>query len=315
MKIAVMGTGGVGGYFGGLLARDNGRQEHEVTFIARGAHMAAINENGLRVESQLDGDFNAPGTATDEPASAGFQDLVLFTVKMYHNAPAIEAVRPMIGPDTVVLTLQNGIDNGSQLAEALGAGPVMIGSVYMEGRIKEPGTVTQGGPGLAVFGELDPGITSRGERLLKIFQDAGWRVDLAENMPGMLWKKFAYIAGSAAVNAATNTGYEEMRTIPETRELVRATIEEALSVGRALGAPIMEDSLDWAMTSLDNFPAQGRASLAKDFQEGNPVELDGLTGAVIRLGKQAGVPTPLNAALYAVLKPWALRIESSIEKK
>lgn len=305
MKIAVMGTGGVGGYFGGLLAR----HDHQVTFIARGAHLAAIKEKGLKVESQLDGEFTAPGTATDDAASAGIQDLVLFTVKMYHNAAAIETIRPMVGPDTVILTLQNGIDNGDQLAEAFGPDPVMIGSVYMEGRIKEPGVVTQGGPGTAVFGELHPEITSRGERFLKIFQDARWRVDLAENMPGMLWKKFAYIAGSAAVNAATNTGYEEMRSIPETRELVRATIEEALSVGRALGAPIMEDSLDWAMTNMDNFPAQGRASLAKDFQEGSPVELDGLTGAVIRLGKIAGVPTPLNAALYAVLKPWALRIE------
>ncbi len=184
MKIAVMGTGGVGGYFGGLLAR----KEHQVTYIARGAHLAAINANGLRVESQLDGDFTAPGTATDAMGSAGIQDLVLFTVKMYHNAAAIETVRPMVGPDTVVLTLQNGIDNGDQLAEAFGLGPVMIGSVYMEGRIKEPGVVTQGGPGLAVFGELEPGITPRGERLLKIFQEAGWRVDLAENMPGMLWK-------------------------------------------------------------------------------------------------------------------------------
>ena len=311
MKIAVMGTGGVGGYFGGLLARQDG---HQVTFIARGVHMAAINEKGLRVESQLDGDFTAPGTATDDPASAGIQDLVLFTVKMYHNAPAIEAVRPMVGPDTVVLTLQNGIDNGDQLSEAFGPGPVMIGSVYMEGRVREPGVVTQGGPGTAVFGELEPGVTPRAETLLKVFQDAGWRVDLAENMPGMLWKKFAYIAGSAAVNAATNTGYQEMRSIPETRELVRATIEEALSVGRALGAPIIEDSLDWAMTTMDSFPAEGRASLAKDFQEGNPVELDGLTGAVIRLGKKAGVPTPLNNALYAVLKPWALRIENSRER-
>jgi 2-dehydropantoate 2-reductase len=312
MKIAVMGTGGVGGYFGGLLAR----KDHQVTFIARGAHQAAINKNGLRVESQLDGDFTAPGTATDDASSAGVQDLVLFTVKMYHNASAIETVRPMVGPDTVLLTLQNGIDNGDELAEAFGPGPgstqspVMIGSVYMEGRIQVPGVVTQRGPGMAVFGEMAPGITPRGERLLKVFQDAGWRVDLAENMPGMQWRKFAYIAGSAAVNAATDTGYGEMRSIPETRELIRATVEEALAVGRALGAPIIEDSLDWAMTSLDNFPAEGRASLAKDFQEGNPVELDGLTGAVIRLGKKAGVPTPLNDALYAVLKPWALRIQS-----
>jgi len=307
MKIAVMGTGGVGGYFGGLLARKG----HHVTYIARGAHMSAINAMGLRVESQLDGRFSAPGKAMDRPAPAGFQDLILFTVKMYHNASAIDTIRPLVGPNTVVLTLQNGIDNGDQLAEVFGRGPVMIGSVYMEGRIKEPGVVTQGGPGMAVFGEMEPGVTPRGQGLLKEFQDAGWRVNLADNMPGMLWKKFAYIAGSAAVNAATDTGYAEMRTIPETRELVRATIEEALTVGRTLGSPIMEDSIDWAMTSLDNFPAEGRASLAKDFQEGRPVELDGLTGAVIRLGKRAGVPTPLNEALYAVLKPWALRIENS----
>ena len=307
MKIAVMGTGGVGGYFGGLLARKG----HKVTYIARGDHMSAINAMGLRVESQLDGEFSAPGKAIDRPTPTGFQDLILFTVKMYHNASAIDTIRPLVGPNTVVLTLQNGIDNGEQLAEAFGHGPVMIGSVYMEGRIKEPGVVTQGGPGMAVFGEMEPGITARGQDLLKEFQDAGWRVNLADNMPGMLWKKFAYIAGSAAVNAATDTGYAEMRTIPETRELVRATIEEALTVGRTLGSPIMEDSMDWAMTSLDNFPAEGRASLAKDFQEGRPVELDGLTGAVIRLGKRAGVPTPLNEALYAVLKPWALRIENS----
>ena len=307
MKIAVMGTGGVGGYFGGLLARKG----HQVTYIARGAHMSAINGSGLRVESQLDGEFSAPGKAMDRPAPAGFQDLILFTVKMYHNASAIDTIRPLVGPNTVVLTLQNGIDNGDQLSEAFGNSLVMIGSVYMEGRIKEPGVVTQGGPGLAVFGEMEPGITPRGQRLLNEFQEAGWRVNLADNMPGMLWKKFAYIAGSAAVNAATDTGYAEMRTIPETRELVRATIEEALSVGRALGSPIMEDSMEWAMTSLDNFPAQGRASLAKDFQEGRPVELDGLTGAVIRLGKRARVPTPLNAALYDILKPWALRIGDS----
>ena len=279
MKIAVMGTGGVGGYFGGLLARKG----HQVTYIARGAHMSAINGLGLRVESQLDGEFSAPGKAMDRPAPAGFQDLILFTVKMYHNASAIDTIRPLVGPNTVVLTLQNGIDNGDQLSEAFGHDLVMIGSVYMEGRIKEPGVVTQGGPGMAVFGEMEPGITPRGQRLLNEFQDAGWRVNLADNMPGMLWKKFAYIAGSAAVNAATDTGYAEMRTIPETRELVRATIEEALSVGRALGSPIMEDSMEWAMTSLDNFPAQGRASLAKDFQEGRPQRARSRTGHTVRL--------------------------------
>ena len=308
MKVAVMGTGGVGGYFGALLARGG----HEVTFIARGPHLKAIQERGLRVESQLDGDFTASGAATGDTSTPGVQDLVLFTVKMHQNQQAIPAVMPLMGPGTVVLTLQNGIDNGDELTKVLGQEPVMIGSVYMEGRIKAPGVVTQGGPGRAVFGELDPGLTARGKSLLVEFEKAGWRVELAENMPGMLWKKFAYIVGSAGVNAATNTDYGEMRSVPETRDLIKGAISECLAVGRALGAPVMEDSLEWAMTALDNFPETGRASLAKDFQEGNPVELEGLNGAAVRLGKQAGVPTPLNDAIYGILKPWALRIEEGL---
>ncbi len=306
MKVGIMGTGGVGGYFGGLLARDG----HEATFVARGPHLAAIQASGLRIDSTNDGTFVASGLAVDDTNGCGAQDLVLFYVKMYHNAQAIEACRPMVGPDTVVLTLQNGIDNGDQLAEVFGADRVMIGSAYMEGRISEPGVVSQGGPGTANFGEMQPALTQRGPDLLQMFQHAGWRVELQENMPGMLWKKFAYIAGSAAVNAAIyNSVYEEMRTVPETRALIQGAIEEALTVGRARGVPVMEDSLDWAMRSLDRFPAQGRASLAKDFLDGRQVELEGLTGTLVRMGREAGVPTPINDGLYAILKPWANRIE------
>jgi 2-dehydropantoate 2-reductase len=245
----------------------------------------------------------------------GVQDLVLFTVKMYDNASALTATRPLVGPDTVLLTLQNGIDNGEQLVQAFAAEQVMIGSAYMEGRITEPGVIMQAGPGAAVFGELTPGITPRGQRLLHVFQEAGWRVELQENMPGMLWKKFAYIAGSAAVCAATNCDYAEMRSIPETREIIRQAIEEVLAVGRARGAPILEDSLTWSMTALDQFPGQGRASLAKDFLAGNQVELEGITGVVIRLAREVGVPVPINATLYGILKPWAVRIAAQRESQ
>ena len=184
MKVAVMGAGGVGGYFGGLLARAG----HDVTFVARGSHLAAIRERGLRVESANDGTFTASGAALEDTSGAGFHDLVLFNVMMYHNPQAIESARPLMGPDSVALTLQNGIDNGDQLAEAFGASRVMIGSAYMEGRIAEPGVVTQGGPGTANFGELQPGITSRGRQLFEAFKEAAWRVELQDNMPGMLWK-------------------------------------------------------------------------------------------------------------------------------
>jgi 2-dehydropantoate 2-reductase len=188
----------------------------------------------------------------------------------------------------------------------------MIGSVYLEGRIKGPGVVTQGGPGAGDFGELKPGITERGQKLLSVFKEAGWRIQLQENMMGMLWKKFAYLSASAGMCAASGATFGEMRSIPETREVIRRAIEEALAVGRASGAPIMDDTLEWGLNALDNFPAQGMSSLAKDFMEGRPVELEGLTGTVVRLGRQAGVPTPINDAIYAVLKPRAQRIEAAL---
>jgi len=274
----------------------------------------AIKANGLRVESANDGNFTVPGNAVEDTSQAGPQDLVLFAVKMYHNSAAIEAVKPMLGPHSLVLTLQNGIDNGQQLVEAFGREQVLIGSCYLEGRIREPGVVTQGGPGRASFGELEPGITERCRKLLAVFQEANWRVDLEENMPGMLWKKFSYLAGSAAVGAATRTLFGEMRTIPETRAIIQGAIEEILEVGRASGAPIMEDSLEWCLTSLDNFPATGMSSLGKDFLEGRPVELDGLTGAAVRMGREYRVPTPINDTLYGILKPWALRIEQELSQ-
>ena len=304
MRIAVMGTGGVGGYFGALLARAG----HEVTFVARGAHLAAIQQRGLRIDSTLDGTFTVQGQAVDDTSQVGPQDLVLFTVKMYDNAAAIAATRPLVGNETIVLTLQNGIDNGEQLVTAFGAAQVMIGAAYMEGRVQEPGVITQGGPGAAAFGECIPGTTPRAQRLLHVFREAGWRVELYENMPGMLWKKFAYIAGSAAVCAATHCDYQEMRSIPETRAIIQGAIDEVLTVGRAHGAPILEDSLTWAMTALDQFPGSGRSSLAKDFLAGNRVELEGITGTVVRMARDVGVSTPINDTLYAILKPWALRI-------
>ena len=311
MKIAVMGAGGVGGYFGGLLARGG----HDVTFIARGQHLDAIRGNGLKVISTNDGEFTVRCGATADPAAAGEHELVIFAVKMYDNEHTMRLIQPLVGPATTVLTLQNGIDNGDLLADIFGPERVMIGSAYLEGRIDSPGVVTQGGPGAASFGERTPGITERGEMLLSVFQQAGWRVELLENMTGMLWKKFAYLSGSAGVCAASGCTYGELRSIPETREVIRTAIAEALAVGEAAGAPLEPNSLEWSMSALDNFPATGMASLAKDFADGRPVELEGLTGTVIRMGRQNNVPTPMNDAIYAVLKPRANRIEAEQDRR
>ena len=304
MKIAVMGSGGVGGYFGGLLARN----DLDVTFIARGEHLKAIQDNGLQINSQNDGVFTVHNPATDNPSDLTKQDLILFTVKMFDNTPAIESIKPIVGDQTTILTLQNGVSNGYDLAEVFGNERVMIGTAMLEGRISEPGVVTQGGPGAAHFGEMYQGISERGEQLLSLFQASNWKVELQENMLDTLWKKFAYLSACASTCTASNSSMGEMRSVPETRNLILSAISEGFEVGRAYGAPIADDAMDWAISALDNFPYSGKSSMAKDFAENRSVELEGLTGTVIKMGKRLNIETPINDMLYAVLKPWAERI-------
>ncbi|MCH7800536.1 MAG: 2-dehydropantoate 2-reductase [Chloroflexi bacterium] len=308
MKIAVMGAGGVGGYFGGLLARAG----MDVTFIARGPHMEAINREGLTVESGLKGQFNVSAKATNDTVSVGHVDLVIYTVKMYHNPEAIETVRPMVGPDTVVLTLQNGIDNGDQLSAAFGKEHVMVGMAVVQARIERPGVVAQlGHLGSVTFGEIDGGITPRGEKLLELFEEGDWSVELADNAMRALWRKFIYLTGAAGVNAATQITYGEMRTLHETRTLIINAWREIVDVARAKGADVGDDIIEWCESSLDSFAADGMTSLGNDFRAGRPVELEGLTGTVVRLGAEVGVPTPIHSTIYALLKPAALRFEAS----
>ena len=296
--------------FGGLLARAGSQRDFHRS-EARTWRLSGAT--GCGVESGNDGIFTVPGKATDDPASVGHQELVLFTVKMYDNDDAIRAIGPMVGPGYHRADAAKRHRQWRAVGEGLrNADRVMIGSAYLEGRISEPGVVSQGGPGAASFGERTTGITQRGERLYAVFREAGWRVDLLENMTGMLWKKFAYLSGSAGVCAASGCAYGELRSVPETRAAIQSAIAEALAVGEASGAPLEPDSLEWSMNALDNSPATGMASLAKDFAEGRPVELEGLTGTVIRMGRELGVSTPVTDALYAVLKPRANRIEAEL---
>lgn len=312
MKIAVMGAGGVGGYFGGLLARAG----EDVTFIARGAHLEAIKERGLRVVSDLSGEFIAGSQATADPTDVGHTDLVLYTVKMYHNDEAIPFIAPLVGDNTVVLTVQNGVDNGDRLVEAYGEEHVMVGMVAVQARIRQPGVIEQLGQfGMAAFGEVRGGITDRGRRLYDVFKNGGWNVELSDNAMGVVWRKYLFLASAAGVNAITQLPYSEMRTIPETRNLIHESCAEILAVGKARGAPVDDSMVEWAMTQLDNFPPDGMSSLAKDFRDGNRVELEGLLGTVVRMGREVGVPTPINGAIYALLKPAAMRIEADLGAK
>jgi 2-dehydropantoate 2-reductase len=275
--------------------------------------MEAMNRDGLTVESGLKGRFNVSAKATDDTASIGPVDLVIYTVKMYHNPGAIETIRPLVGPGTVILTLQNGIDNGDQLSVAFGKDRVMVGMAVVQARIEKPGVVAQLGKlGSVTFGEIDGGITPRGEELLKLFEKADWSVELTDNAMRALWRKFIYLTGSAEVNAATQITYGEMRTLPETRALIIDAWREIAEVARATGADIGDDIIEWCQSSLDSFAADGMTSLGNDFRAGRPVELDGLTGTVVKLGAEVGVATPIHSTIYALLKPAALRIESNL---
>ncbi len=305
MKIAVMGTGGVGGYFGGMLARAN----EDVTFIARGPHLDAIRQHGLKVSSDLSGEFTIHPSATHDPKQVGHVDLVIYTVKMYHNDEAILTIAPMVGPDTTILTIQNGIDNGDRLSEKYPDAQVMIGSAFVQARIVGPGAIAQQGQlGRIVFGEMTPGVTDIGKQMLEVFEGAGWSVELSVNAQAVVWQKFIYLAGSASVNALSRTAYGEMRTVPSTRNLLEGAFAEAAAIASSRGIEFEADPVERSMELLDGFPAEGRASLAKDFDAGNLMELDGLTGTIVRLGRELGIPTPLNEALYAMLEPGATKI-------
>ena len=237
-------------------------------------------------------------------------DIVLYTVKMHQNEEAIWMAVPMVGPDTVVLTLQTGIDNGDRLAVALGQSHVMIGIALMQTRIGGPGVIEElGQVGRIVFGEVAPDLTPRVENLLEQFRTDGWNAELADDALGALWQKFVYLTASASVNAVTQIEFGEMQTVPETRDLLERQSHEIIDVGKAHGAPIDEDIMEWCMSSLDGFRGDGMASLANDFWLRRRVELEGLTGTVVRLGLEARVPTPIHRTIYALLKPAANTIE------
>ncbi len=299
MKIAVMGSGGIGGYFGGLLARAG----EDVTFIARGAHLEAIRRHGLRVNS-VAGDFHVQARATDDPRSVGRADLVLFCVKGYDTEAAGVQIRPLVGHASVVLCLLNGVDNVQKLAAILGEGPVMAGVVHILSTISAPGVISQtGGPRSLRFGELDGRVTARAERILAVLKGAGINAEVSSQIQVDLWEKFLFICAQGGVTALTGLGIGEILACPETAALYRGVMEEVAAVARARGVPLPADAVDRAIAFARGLQPGMRSSLAHDLRQGNRLELETLSGCVVRYGRGAGVPTPLNFAIYASLKP------------
>jgi 2-dehydropantoate 2-reductase len=306
MRILVMGTGGLGGYFGGLLQRAG----EEVVFVARGAHLRALQGDGLRVRSP-DGDFSLPVRATDRPDGAGPVDLVLFTVKMYDLDEAGTAIRPAVGPQTAVLCLQNGVEAESRLGSLVGAERILGGVTYVSAVIEAPGVIRHTGlPGDITFGEMAGGITPRVRRIEASLRRAGVTTTVTEDIARALWEKFVFISAMAGMTAVTRAPMGEIFEHAESRAMFRGLMEEAVAVGRARGLAL-EEAVDRHVAYVEERVRGSeydmRASLYHDLAAGRRIELDALSGAVVRLGREAGVPTPLSSAIVAALRPYERR--------
>jgi 2-dehydropantoate 2-reductase len=298
MRIAVMGAGGVGGCLGALLAQEG----NDVILIARGAHLAAIQANGLRLK-QDDAEFTLQVAATSDPATVGPVDLVFFTVKTYHNAEAIPAIRPLVGPDTAVLTLQNGVECHQQLAHELGPGHAMPGAYWTASSVESPGVIASIGstPRLS-FGEASGGISRRAESTRDVLQAAGIEVDLSPDPLQVIWSKFVVLSSIAGITSAARTRIREFNQDPRGLELFTTAMREVDAVGRAKGVNLPEGLVERQVEFIRGFP-DFQNSMHTDFEHGRPTELEALNGAVVRMGLETSVPTPVNQFIYAVLLP------------
>ncbi len=303
MRFAIIGTGGVGGYFGGLLARDG----EDVTFIARGEHLAAIRERGLQVES-IHGDFTVrDARATDRPEEVGPVDAVLFATKTHQLEAAAEAMKPMIGPRTLIVPLHNGIDSAERTAAVVGPEHVVGGLCYVGSMIAAPGIIRQNSPFRRVIaGEL-PGSTAAPSGRLQPIVDAlaatGMAAEISDDIQAARWSKFAFIAPFSAVGAATRVPAGEMRDLPDTRALLHDAIREVVAVARLSGVNVAADLAEQTIAFFDSLPPHMMASMQRDVLDGRPSELDSMVGVVARMGRQLGAETPVFRALYAALQP------------
>lgn len=302
MRIAVIGSGGVGGAFGAALAQAGA----DVTFVARGAHLEAMRANGLRVASPR-GDMHIhPCKATDNPAEIGVVDVVLFCVKLWDVESAGTAIKSLIGPNTAVIPLQNGIDAADRLIPILGSDAVMGGVAQVSAAIEQPGVIRQTGTFMKiVFGELDGRMSERGAAFHSMCQKAGFDVALTDAIQTALWEKFVTVAVNSSVVALIRLPFGKLREDTDVMALFSASFGEVISLGRALGVKLTPDMQARMEKATWNFPPTMKPSMAVDLLRGNRLELPWLAGKVVALGKQLGVPTPVFSVMYAALKLYA----------
>jgi 2-dehydropantoate 2-reductase len=303
MRIAVMAAGAVGGYFGARLAAAG----HQVAFIARGAHRDAIQRDGLRIESSL-GDLHLRDVeVTDDPKRVGAVDLVLFAVKLWDTETAGEATRPLVGPRTRVVTLQNGVDSVERLAPILGDEATIGGATYVVAKIAAPGMIRHTGASAKVrCGRLDRRHDAALAGCVDAMKAAGIDITLADDMQLDLWKKFVLLTGTSSATASTRRELGVIRDDPDMRAFLFRLMAETAAVGRALGVGLPQDFARELEQSVASFPPTMKASMANDLDAGNRLELDWLAGKVVALGRKHGVPTPTQEAVYAILKPYRM---------
>ena len=313
MRIAIFGAGGAGGYFGGRLAQAG----EEVLFIARGEHLRAIRERGLRVDS-LKGDFVVqPAQATDDPAQVGVVDAIIVGVKTWQLPEAALAMRPMVGPGTMVVPLLNGVEAPTQLTAALGADAARVlgGLAQIISMIAGPGHIRHAGadPYIA-FGEMDRSASERVERLRQAFERAaGVKVEVPLDIQAAMLSKFMFISAFSGVGAVTRAPAGVLRSLPETRRMLEDAMREVVAVAHARHIALPEAAIVKQMAFIDNLPPGGTASMQRDILEGRPSELEAQNGSVVRLGKEVGVPTPIHAFLYHSLLPTEMRARGEVQ--
>jgi 2-dehydropantoate 2-reductase len=299
MRIAILGSGGVGGYFGGRLAATG----TDVTFIARGAHLAALRERGLRIESPR-GNIQVPRvSATDDPAEVGPVDIVFFSVKLYDTDAATRMLPPLLGPQTLVVSFQNGVDSVDVLTRAVGRAHVAGGTAYVYAAIAEPGLIRHTAMGRLIFGPLDGARSPLLEQLLEACRTAGFDATLSDHIMADIWAKFARLTVFSGLTAVTRCPIGRLRDDAGLSEMMRGALRESISVARAKGVPLGDDLVDEVQVGTAALPPNTRSSMLEDLERGRPLELPWLSGAVVRMGKEVGVDTPIHRFIATVLKP------------
>jgi 2-dehydropantoate 2-reductase len=302
VRIAILGAGGVGGYYGGLLARGG----HDVALVARGAHLAALREEGLRVES-VHGDFTVRSIlATDDSGEIGPVDLVLVAVKSYDLDTAAEAARPLVGPDTVVLPLLNGLDAAQRLAAVLGDGPVLAGLTHISSSLAAAGQIRQiSSVQRITLGERDGKVTPRAQRVGEALSSSGIEVVISDQIDVALWDKFLFIASISGVCCLARQPIGIVLGTPETRRLYVQALREIEAIARARHVPLAPGIVEKTLDLSEGFPPETRPSMLVDLEAGRRIELEALNGAVVRHGRSMEVDTSVHNVVYAALKPAA----------